>query len=56
MRFLHLFEFRDAAAEERHSSSPGVRRFTAALYPRLEAPVEFTDQEVVASTWTGSIS
>ncbi len=50
LRFVPVFEFADAAAEERHSGSPGVRRFTAVLYPRLEAPVEFADYEVVATT------
>ncbi len=49
-RFLHVFECADPAAKERHSSSPGVRRFTSVLYPRLEVPVEFADFELVAMT------
>jgi quinol monooxygenase YgiN len=51
LSFLHVFSFRDAAARERHSSSPGVRRFTEVLYPECVTPPVFTEYEAVASTW-----
>ena len=49
-RFLHVFSFADAAAQDRHSSSDAVRRFTAALYLGLVAPVEFTECRLIATT------
>lgn len=51
-RFLHTFIFRDEAAREIHASSDGVKRFTDILYPRLVAPVEFTEYSLIASTQT----
>lgn len=49
-RFLHVFVFDDAAAEQRHTGSEAVRRFTGSLYPRTVAPVEFTEYRAVATT------
>ena len=48
--FLHYFIFEDDAAQERHSHSQAVKRFTDLLYPQTVAPVEFTRYNVVAST------
>jgi quinol monooxygenase YgiN len=49
-RFVHLFTFRDAQAEQNHSSSAAVKRFTKVLYPLCIKSVEFTDFTMVAST------
>ena len=49
-RFLHHFEFRDEKAEELHSSSPAVERFTSVLYPLCVQPVEFSDLALLATT------
>jgi len=50
LSFLHFFIFTDRAAREKHSNSEGVQRFTSVLYPELQAPVEFTEHTLVAST------
>jgi quinol monooxygenase YgiN len=50
LSYLHFFIFADKAAREKHSSSAGVQRFTSVLYPELQAPVEFTEYSLVAST------
>lgn len=47
--FLHVIVFRDEAARERHANSDAVQRFQSVLYPRLQAPVEFTTYNVVAA-------
>jgi quinol monooxygenase YgiN len=49
-RFLHYFEFRDEKAEDIHSSSQAVQRFTSVLYPLCVRPVEFTDLALLATT------
>ena len=48
-RFVHLFVFRDDAAQRRHSESAEVKRFAAVLYPACVAPVEFVDYREIAS-------
>jgi quinol monooxygenase YgiN len=48
--FLHYFIFENEAAMELHRTSPGVEKFTAALYPDLEGEVEFTQWHLLGST------
>ena len=42
-RFVHIFVFRDAAADRAHSESAAVKKFASILYPECLAPVEFID-------------
>lgn len=44
-KFVHVFVFRDAAADQAHSESAEVRKFAGILYPNCLAPVEFVDYE-----------
>ena len=46
-RFVHIFTFRDAAADRAHSESAEVKKFAAILYPECLAPVEFIDYTLV---------
>jgi quinol monooxygenase YgiN len=48
-RFVHIFVFRDAAADRAHSESAEVKKFASILYPECLAPVEFTDYQFVVS-------
>lgn len=48
-RFVHIFTFRDAAADQAHSESAAVKKFSGILYPECLAPVEFTDYNQVIS-------
>ncbi len=48
-RFVHIFVFRDADADRRHSESPEVKKFASMLYPECLAPVEFIDYQRVVS-------
>ncbi len=48
-RFVHIFVFRDAAADQVHSESNEVKKFAAVLYPECLAPVEFIDYHQVTS-------
>ncbi len=48
-RFVHIFIFRDQAANDRHSSSKEVKEFADILYPECLAPVKFVDYQQVAS-------
>ncbi len=48
-RFVHLFIFEDAAAQERHGQSEAVRKFEAAYRPELVGgDVVFTDYDMIA--------
>ncbi len=47
--FLHYFVFEDDAAQDRHSNSDAVNKFTSILYPETLAPVRFTEYHVVAN-------
>jgi quinol monooxygenase YgiN len=50
-RFVHIFIFRDAAADNIHSQSAEVKKFASILYPECLAPVEFIDYgQVVSNT------
>ncbi len=47
--FLHLFIFKDAAAQQRHGESDAVKRFEAIYSPELVGgEVVFTDYEMIA--------
>ena len=48
-RFVHIFVFRDAAADRAHSESAAVKKFASILYPECLAPVEFIDYTQVAA-------
>ena len=48
-RFVHLFIFEDAAAQQRHGESQEVRLFESVYGPELVGgPVVFTDYDWVA--------
>lgn len=49
-KFTHIFTFRDQAAEDRHSESAAVKKFSGILYPQCLEPVKFTDFDVIATT------
>lgn len=47
-RFIHLFIFKDAAAQKRHGESDAVKRFESVYSPELVGgDVVFTDYEMV---------
>jgi quinol monooxygenase YgiN len=48
-RFVHIFVFRDAAADRAHSESAEVKKFASILYPECLAPVEFIDYTQVGA-------
>jgi quinol monooxygenase YgiN len=48
-RFVHIFVFRDADADQKHSQSEQVKKFASILYPECLAPVEFIDYHQVVS-------
>jgi quinol monooxygenase YgiN len=49
-RFVHLFEFEDEAAHQKHGTSAAVRRFEAVYVPELvNGPVVFTDYRQIAT-------
>jgi quinol monooxygenase YgiN len=49
-QFIHYFIFRDETARDIHANSDAAQRFTDILYPRLIAPVKFTEFTLFAST------
>ena len=49
-KFTHIFTFRDQQAEDIHSESEAVKKFSGILYPQCLEPVTFTDFEVIATT------
>src|SRR5215813_1548517 len=42
-RFVHLFVWKDAAANRVHGESAAVKKFAGILYPHCLAPVEFIE-------------
>lgn len=40
-RFVHIFIWRDEAANRMHGESAAVKKFSGILYPNCLAPVEF---------------
>ncbi len=48
-RFVHIFVFRDAEADQIHSESDAVKKFSSILYPECLAPVDFVDYQRVVS-------
>jgi quinol monooxygenase YgiN len=46
-RFVHLFVWRDEAANRLHGESAAVKKFAGILYPLCLAPVEFTEYRQV---------
>ena len=48
-RFVHLFIWRDEAANRIHGESAAVKKFAGILYPNCLAPVEFIEYERIDS-------
>ena len=48
-RFVHIFTFRDPEADQIHSESAAVKKFSGILYPECLAPVEFVDYRLIDS-------
>ena len=46
-RFVHLFVWKDEAANRVHGESAAVKKFAGILYPNCVAPVEFTEYRQV---------
>ena len=46
-RFVHLFVWRDEAANRIHGESAAVKKFAGILYPKCLAPVEFIEYKQV---------
>lgn len=42
-RFVHIFVWKDEAANQIHGQSDAVKRFAGILYPNCLAPVEFIE-------------
>ena len=42
-RFVHIFVWRDEAANRIHGQSDAVKKFAGILYPKCLAPVEFIE-------------
>jgi quinol monooxygenase YgiN len=48
-RFVHIFTFQDDEADQLHSESAAVKKFSGILYPECLAPVEFIDYNKLVS-------
>ncbi len=48
-RFVHLFVFRDAAADQAHADAAETKKFASILYPECLEPVKFVDYHQVAT-------
>lgn len=48
-RFVHIYIFRDAESDRKHSESDAVKKFSGIIYPLCLAPVEFIDYQQTAS-------
>jgi quinol monooxygenase YgiN len=46
-RFVHIFVWRDEAANRLHGESAAVKKFAGILYPNCLAPVEFIEYRQV---------
>jgi quinol monooxygenase YgiN len=46
-RFVHIFVWKDEAANRIHGQSSAVKKFAGILYPKCLAPVEFIEYEQV---------
>jgi quinol monooxygenase YgiN len=46
-RFVHIFVWRDDAANRIHGESAAVKKFAGILYPNCLAPVEFVEYKQV---------
>ncbi|HUK22684.1 MAG TPA: antibiotic biosynthesis monooxygenase family protein [Gemmatimonadales bacterium] len=46
-RFVHLFVWKDDAANQTHGESAAVKKFAGILYPNCLAPVEFVEYKQV---------
>ena len=46
-RFVHIFVWKDAEANQIHSESAAVKKFASILYPNCLAPVEFIEYKQV---------
>ena len=51
-RFVHIFVWRDAAANRIHGESAAVKKFAGILYPHCLAPVEFIEYKQVDANAT----
>lgn len=51
-RFVHLFIWRDKAANQIHGESAAVKKFAGILYPKCLAPVEFIEYRQVDANAT----
>ena len=49
-RFVHIFIWKDAEANELHGQSAAVKKFAGILYPNCLAPVEFIEYRGVDAT------
>lgn len=51
-RFVHLFVWRDEAANRIHGESAAVKKFAGILYPKCLAPVEFIEYRQIDTAST----